>query len=275
MVCKTIATIIAVVLMIAKLASTRRVQTELLIQHPINANNQPLDEKASSFISRFQVDSAASGALESHASEPQAHTRNEENEKSTTMWQWLSSGELLTSLSLALSSHVLGDTAGKAKSMDALDRRMYICSLAIFCLASFACTCRIVEWLKSRSRNKRNQYTHRSRVIYEWMQTSNSVTFFTKLPPGQTQDSLEVKLWPNHARMGRKDKVPFLKEALYAAIDVDKCSWNVTWTGELVITFAKEVDQEWPCVFSAHHPDRTVYSRSDQPQRAQKVRGLK
>jgi hypothetical protein len=265
--------------MIAKLASTRRVQTELLIHHPINANNQPLDEKASSFISRFQVDSTASVALESHASEPQAksevtHTSNEENEKRTTMWQWLSSGGPLTSLSLALSSHVLGHTGGKAKSMDALDRRMYICSLAIFFLASFACTCRIVEWLKSRSRNKRNQYIHRSRVIYEWIQTPNSVTFFTKLPPGQTQDSLEVKLWPNHARMGRKDKVPFLKEALYAAIDVEKCSWSVTWTGDLVITLAKEVDQEWPCVFSAHHPDRTVYERvrSDQPQRAQKVR---
>jgi hypothetical protein len=268
MACKTIAAIVSVILMIANLASTRRVQTELLIQHPIHANDQLLDDKASSLISRFQIETAASSSLEKDTTKDQAKSEMANTGKAdgeeNTMWKWLSSGGPLTSMSLAISSHALGRNA---LSTDAATRHLYFCSLAMFLVACVACAYRVVvskSLTVSKSCNRRNQYVHRSRVIYEWIQTPNAITFFTKLPPGQTQDSLEVKLWPKHARIGRKDKVPFLREALYEAVDVDKCCWSVNRKGELVITLAKKVDQTWPCVFEAHHPDKVLKKLPEQ-----------
>mmetsp|Transcript_25007 Transcript_25007/g.40175 ORF Transcript_25007/g.40175 Transcript_25007/m.40175 type:complete len:258 (-) Transcript_25007:61-834(-) len=253
---KAFATIAAAILIVANFADARRVQTEILIQHPIHANSQPLDDKSSSSL----MQTAASGTLEGSAA------GKDEGEKSTTLWKWLSSGGPLTSLSLAISSHVLGrSTGGEAMSTDTFNERLYFFSIAIFLVASLTCSCRTVGWLRGISCNKRNQYTHRGRVIYEWVQTANAITFFTKLPPGQTQDNLEVKLWPKHARIGRKDKVPFLKEALYDAIDVDKSCWSVNRKGELVISLAKEVDKDWPCVFAAHQTDKAACDRVKRP----------
>jgi hypothetical protein len=266
MACKVIATIVGVISMITNLASARRVQTEMLIHHPIHANDQPLDDKASSLISRFQIETAAGSALEKDATKDlakseMAHTGKAEGEENT-LWKSLFSGGFLTSLSLAISSHALGHNAF---STYATTWHLFFCSLAIFLVASFAYACRVMapKSMKSKSCNRRNQYVHRSRVVYEWIQTPSTITFFTKLPTGQTQDSLEVKLWPKHARIGRKDKVPFLREALYDTVDVEKCYWSVS-KGELVITLAKKIDQTWPCVFEAHHPNKVLKKLPEQ-----------
>jgi hypothetical protein len=263
--------------MITNFVSTRRVQTELLIHHPIHANDQfPVQAQAPAPAAALA--SAPGGELEKDEAKSQAENKiapagKDKDEKSTTEGKWS-----LTSLSLAISSHILGQTTGQATFADAFHWRISFYSLAILLTAFLACTCRIIgmylltwKWLKSSSCNTRNQYIHRGRVIYEWSQTPSTITFYTKLPSGQTQDSLEVKLWPSHARIGRTGKVPFLKEALYSSIDVDKCSWSVSRKGELVIILAKEAEQEWPCVFATHHPDKAACERmrSEKQQRSQ------
>jgi hypothetical protein len=290
MACKDFATIIAVILMSAHFTSTRRVQTEYLIHHPIHASNQKLlDDQASSFISRSQVESAAvgtksSGALESGiASSPASKMVHMDREikQDITMWEWVASGGPFTSTVSSISSAVFRDGGSIT------DRSINYCSLAIFFFASLACTCRIVEWWKidrrlgegDEIRNRyirkstrdsksdaRMQYIHRGRVIYEWTQTLKVLTLFTKLPPGQTQETLEIKVWPKHVKVGRKGKVPFIKEALYDAVDVGKCSWAITEAGELKISFVKDMEQAWPCVLFAHHPDQAI--RDSQSQRS-------
>jgi hypothetical protein len=118
-----------------------------------------------------------------------------------------------------------------------------------------------MEWFKSFPWKRRHQYVHRGRMIYEWVQTPKTITFFTMLPPGLTQESLEVKVWPRHAKIGRSGKVPFITEGLYDSVDVDRCTWDVSWRGELTVTLAKDFEKQWPCVFTAHHPDKSVRER--------------
>lgn len=104
----------------------------------------------------------------------------------------------------------------------------------------------------SSSENGRNQYTSKNRVIYEWDQTPETLTMYTKPPPGITKHNIEVLLWAKQVSIGRKDKPAFLKEELYADIDVSLSTWGISRAGELEIRFRKQEETQWPCVMKAH-----------------------
>lgn len=144
------------------------------------------------------------------------------------------------------------------------------CGVGIGSAVLFACLCCWMDWARTvlkgwpannsfilQKASGRNQYCYRSRVIYEWEQTSETLTLFTPLPTGVKKKDLEVKIWPRHMKMGRNGKVPFIKEELFNYVAIDECTWDVLKTGELKISLQKAATEEWPCVFKAHHPDRT------------------
>jgi len=245
------------------------------LQQPINILHQtPSQQHASSLISRYQVDRASvdrksAGTLESIEATSQASEIARANEqttqKTTTTKEWSSFGGFLRSILLILSSSVLGDSKDAALPA----RYIYYCSLAMFALTVCACSCCTMEMFKCFPWKRRRQYIHKGRVIYEWTQTPRHVTLYTMLPPGLTQDDLEVKVWPKHAKIRRVGKVPFIKEGLYDSVDVDRCSWDVTWRGELTVTLAKDFAEEWPCVFTNHHLDKSTrrFGSSERPLR--------
>lgn len=126
-------------------------------------------------------------------------------------------------------------------------------------LAFFFCVCCVcftgfeaARFGDSISENGRNQYTSKNRVIYEWDQTPEVLTMYTKPPPGITKHNIEVLLWSKHISIGRKEKPAFLKEELWAEIDLDRSTWGISRAGELEIRFRKQQEAQWPCVIKAH-----------------------
>jgi hypothetical protein len=101
-------------------------------------------------------------------------------------------------------------------------------------------------------RNGRHQYVSRNRIIYEWDQTPETITMYTKPPGGMSKQNIEVLVWDQQVQIGRKDKPPFLKEDLYAPIDTEASTWRVSQTGELEVNLTKKEAFEWPCVITAH-----------------------
>lgn len=124
--------------------------------------------------------------------------------------------------------------------------------LLVFCVA---CPCFCMYWmtLEDKSAKGRNRYTHKGRAVYEWKDTAEVATLYTKLPKGLTSKSLEIKFWPRHLKMGRSGKMPFIREELFSSVNVEECTWNVVGD-ELVVTLCKDEKVTWPCVFRAHNP---------------------
>jgi hypothetical protein len=152
--------------------------------------------------------------------------------------------------------------------LEAPAQHIFYCGAGICSMALFACFCCWMDLLRTASKSKnfawqskaspssRNQYIHRERVVYEWEQSSETMTLYTQLPTGVKKKDIEVKFWPRHMKMGRAGKAPFIKEELFNYVAVDECKWDVTRSGELAISLPKATTEDWPCVFKAHHPDR-------------------
>lgn len=100
----------------------------------------------------------------------------------------------------------------------------------------------------------RKQFFVQDRVMYEWSQTSSTITFYTLPPSGVTKSNLEVSITPSNLTIGRRLKPTFLNEELFSFVDVEASSWNVSRDGELEIHLAKAVVENWPCLFKAHQP---------------------
>lgn len=157
-----------------------------------------------------------------------------------------------------LSSMINGYPLSSGRQTGPRAPSMYVRLIALTAvLTVFICSCCFcavgMSLLKTkRKSNGRNQYVSKNRVIYEWDQTPDTITLYTK-PPGRiSEKNIEVIVWSNQLQIGRKDKDPFLKEPLWAAVDADTKSWKVSSEGELEICLEKVEAAEWPCVMPAH-----------------------
>jgi len=106
-----------------------------------------------------------------------------------------------------------------------------------------------------------------TRIIYEWTQTPEKITVFTKPPHGISKQLLDVTIRPNFITIGRKGRPPFMKEELFSNINAEASTWDITREGELAVTLPKKEKAEWPCVMLAHFKrgsKETVNSASDQ-----------
>jgi hypothetical protein len=228
----------------------------------------------SSLISRTQQTKAAGGVAAS------LHQEASEVEASN-------STNLLTKL-----PHVLKAVLAGHFPVHPVNEYVWYCTTMILVMFACSCSCCAVEWLKNVRRHYtaqksamkipnrtnaslitetpkteapikpkpiieqgRQQYRHKGRVIYEWQQTNSSLMVFTKLPEGMKKESIEVKIWPRHMKIGRIGKIPFLKEELFSSVDVSESHWDILGNGELAVSLRKSQSMEWPCVFRAHHPD--------------------
>lgn len=265
------------------------INSEIVITGDKTNEGRPLNS-SSSFISR--IEESTNGAMRatdtSHQDVAKAHTSGTDATQSSAKTEEGSASfwaTLPTLMRTAFARHLPNETIAEY---------VWYCSIGVFGLLSFACSCCCVDWLKTAHRHykahkselnqgipppmvhkvpqlvleapkqttyneqARNQYKHKGRVIYEWQQTGASMTMFTKLPEGMNKQNLEVKIWPRTMKIGKVGKVPFLQEELFSQIDVVESKWDVLSNGELAITMCKSQPMTWPCVFRKHHPDKIV-----------------
>jgi hypothetical protein len=129
----------------------------------------------------------------------------------------------------------------------------------VFCLFAFCCRMTMTKDGLSatcvmKTVNGRNQFIFKGRLIYEWEQDATCVTMYITPPATLTKESIEVRVWPRHIKLGKKGKPPFLKDELYGSIDVDASTWSFSSNGDLKISLRKVEPTDWPCVLLLHRP---------------------
>lgn len=100
----------------------------------------------------------------------------------------------------------------------------------------------------SEKPQERKQHYHNGKVIYEWDQTSREVCVYIKPPPGLKRSDFEIKVDSSTIKVGRKGKLPFLKDQLYGVVDKTSSSWSLRSSGELQIRMVKVTKGDWPVV---------------------------
>jgi hypothetical protein len=115
------------------------------------------------------------------------------------------------------------------------------------------CICFQFCWKQLRKK-QRERHVVNGRVVYEWSQSASTVTLYA-IPPSGSESSLEVTIFPDRLKIGRKGKPSFMDGELFSTIDVAVSSWWINQDqGELEVCLTKVVYTDWPCVFKEHLP---------------------
>jgi len=117
-----------------------------------------------------------------------------------------------------------------------------------------AAGCMMLPWGRKRRKcpHGRHQYVVKDRILYEWEQTPATITIHTKVPGRTRQEDVEVSVLAREVQFGKKGRVPFVKEELFASVDAEATSWELSAKGELQICLQKVEEAEWPGVATAH-----------------------
>jgi hypothetical protein len=131
----------------------------------------------------------------------------------------------------------------------------------------------LVRSLTGKKAAVRNRHiSHdQTRIIYEWEQTEETITLYTKPPNGISKQNMDVTIKASHITIGRKGRPPFMKEELFGSIDPDASTWDITAEGELAVVMLKVEEGKWPCVMMAHlaNGDQAVLLEREQRQKAE------
>lgn len=161
-------------------------------------------------------------------------------------------------VSIGMSS-LLESTYGILQDSRQFPKRFWVLAITVSFLSLIVCFCAFLgkSMLDGSKSKGRSRYMVKGRIVYEWEQTSTTVTLYTKPPEGVQKASLEVAIFPRHIKIGRRGKPPWMKEELFGVVDFAQSTWEISEDGELVVCMYKgETEVLWPCVIRAHHPDK-------------------